>query len=49
MLLEITVAIIFAKILSTIFEKIKQPGVIGEPGNRDEKTYPGPVAAAEKA
>jgi Kef-type K+ transport system membrane component KefB len=30
MLLEITVAIIFAKILSTVFEKIKQPGVIGE-------------------
>lgn len=30
MLLEITVAIVFAKILSTLFEKIKQPGVIGE-------------------
>jgi len=30
MLLEITVAIIFAMIFSTIFEKIKQPGVIGE-------------------
>jgi Kef-type K+ transport system membrane component KefB len=30
MLLEITVAIIFAKIFSTLFEKIKQPGVIGE-------------------
>ena len=30
MLLEITVAIVFAKILSTVFEKIKQPGVIGE-------------------
>jgi Kef-type K+ transport system membrane component KefB len=30
MLLEITVAIVFAKILSTLLEKIKQPGVIGE-------------------
>lgn len=30
MLLEITLAIIFAKIFSTAFEKIKQPGVIGE-------------------
>ncbi|DAC72858.1 MAG TPA: hypothetical protein DSN98_03015 [Thermoplasmata archaeon] len=30
MLLEITVAIIFAKIFSTLFEKIKQPGVLGE-------------------
>jgi Kef-type K+ transport system membrane component KefB len=30
MLLEITVAIIFAKIFGTVFEKIKQPGVIGE-------------------
>lgn len=30
MLLEITVAIVFAKILSTVLEKIKQPGVIGE-------------------
>jgi Kef-type K+ transport system membrane component KefB len=30
MLLEITVAIIFAKLFSTLFERIKQPGVIGE-------------------
>jgi Kef-type K+ transport system membrane component KefB len=30
MLLEITLAIIFAKVFSFIFEKIKQPGVIGE-------------------
>jgi Kef-type K+ transport system membrane component KefB len=30
MLLEITLAIVFAKIFSIIFEKIKQPGVIGE-------------------
>lgn len=30
MLLEITLAIIFAKIFNIIFEKIKQPGVIGE-------------------
>ena len=30
MLLEITVAIIFAKMFSIVFEKIKQPGVIGE-------------------
>ena len=30
MLLEITLAIIFAKIFSIVFEKIKQPGVIGE-------------------
>jgi Kef-type K+ transport system membrane component KefB len=30
MLLEITVAIVFAKIFGTLFEKIKQPGVIGE-------------------
>jgi Na+:H+ antiporter len=30
MLLEITVAIIFAKMFSIIFQKIKQPGVIGE-------------------
>lgn len=30
MLLEIAVAIIFAKVFSTVFEKIKQPGVIGE-------------------
>ena len=30
MLLEITLAIIFAKIFSTILQKIKQPGVIGE-------------------
>jgi Kef-type K+ transport system membrane component KefB len=30
MLLEITLAIIFAKIFSIAFEKIKQPGVIGE-------------------
>jgi len=30
MLFEITIAIIFAKILNLFFEKIKQPGVIGE-------------------
>lgn len=30
MLLEITLAIVFAKILNLAFEKIKQPGVIGE-------------------
>jgi Kef-type K+ transport system membrane component KefB len=30
MLLEITLAIVFAKIFSIAFEKIKQPGVIGE-------------------
>ena len=30
MLLEITLAIIFAKALNVVFEKIKQPGVIGE-------------------
>ena len=30
MLLEITVAIIFAKLLNIVFEKIKQPGVLGE-------------------
>jgi Kef-type K+ transport system membrane component KefB len=30
MLLEITLAVIFAKIFSIAFEKIKQPGVIGE-------------------
>lgn len=30
MLLEITLAIIFAKIFNVIFEKLKQPGVIGE-------------------
>jgi Kef-type K+ transport system membrane component KefB len=30
MLLEITLAIIFAKLFNIIFEKIKQPGVIGE-------------------
>jgi len=30
MLLEITLAILFAKIFSIMFEKIKQPGVIGE-------------------
>lgn len=30
MLLEITVAILFAKIFSYLFEKIKQPGVLGE-------------------
>ena len=30
MLFEITVAIIFAKLLNFLFEKIKQPGVIGE-------------------
>ncbi len=30
MLLEITLAIIFAKLLNIVFEKIKQPGVIGE-------------------
>jgi Kef-type K+ transport system membrane component KefB len=30
MLFEITLAIIFAKIFNIIFEKIKQPGVIGE-------------------
>jgi len=30
MLLEITLAIIFAKILNVVFEKLKQPGVIGE-------------------
>jgi len=30
MLLEITLAIIFAKILNVVFEKFKQPGVIGE-------------------
>jgi len=30
MLLEITLAIIFAKIFNIIFEKLKQPGVIGE-------------------
>jgi Kef-type K+ transport system membrane component KefB len=30
MLLEITLAIIFAKIFNVLFEKMKQPGVIGE-------------------
>ena len=30
MLLEITLAILFAKIMGIVFEKIKQPGVIGE-------------------
>lgn len=30
MLLEITVAIVFAKLLNLFFEKIKQPGVLGE-------------------
>jgi Kef-type K+ transport system membrane component KefB len=30
MLLEIAVAIIFAKLFSSLFERIKQPGVIGE-------------------
>ena len=30
MLLEITLAIIFAKIFNVLFEKLKQPGVIGE-------------------
>jgi len=30
MLLEITVAVIFAKLFNLFFEKIKQPGVIGE-------------------
>lgn len=30
MLLEITLAIVFAKILNIVFEKLKQPGVIGE-------------------
>lgn len=30
MLLEITLAIIFAKIFNLVFEKLKQPGVIGE-------------------
>lgn len=30
MLLEITLAIVFAKIFNLLFEKIKQPGVIGE-------------------
>jgi len=30
MLLEITLAIIFAKLLNLLFEKMKQPGVIGE-------------------
>ena len=30
MLLEITIAIIFAKLFNLLFEKIKQPGVIGE-------------------
>ena len=30
MLLEITVAIIFAKLFNLLFEKMKQPGVIGE-------------------
>ncbi len=30
MLLEITLAIVFAKILNLLFEKLKQPGVIGE-------------------
>jgi Kef-type K+ transport system membrane component KefB len=30
MLLEITLAIVFAKIFNVLFEKIKQPGVVGE-------------------
>ncbi|MDH7516975.1 MAG: cation:proton antiporter [Candidatus Thermoplasmatota archaeon] len=30
MLLEITLAIVFAKLLNLLFEKLKQPGVIGE-------------------
>jgi len=30
MLFEITIAIIFAKLLNLLFEKIKQPGVLGE-------------------
>lgn len=30
MLFEITVAIVFAKLLNLLFEKIKQPGVLGE-------------------
>lgn len=30
MLLEITLAIVFAKLLNILFEKLKQPGVIGE-------------------
>jgi Kef-type K+ transport system membrane component KefB len=30
MLLEITLAIVFAKIFGVVLEKIKQPGVIGE-------------------
>ncbi len=30
MLLEITLAIIFAKVLNLLFEKMKQPGVLGE-------------------
>src|SRR5512136_209984 len=30
MLLEITLAILFAKTMGIVFEKIKQPGVIGE-------------------